>query len=121
MKQVISLGFFMCVASACVFGASAGSVQSKPAAPAKQVAPPSLTKEEQAFADQLSQPHKQIFLTVFTPAMREEALSYMDDDNVDEDDDLYDELPITADRAVEVTLSRHRDPGRNDDETSHNK
>lgn len=66
------------------------------------------------FANKLSALHKQIFTTVFTPALRQEAMSMMS--NIDEDD-MDDESIMTEDMAVEQTIMNHRDAALPDDTT----
>ncbi|MBM3192328.1 MAG: hypothetical protein FJZ63_06745 [Chlamydiae bacterium] len=65
-----------------------------------------LTPAEQQFAAQLSSLHKQIFTTVFTPQLRQEAMTLM---SPDAQSNLGDNGSITADMAVEEVVSNHRD------------
>lgn len=63
-----------------------------------------MTQAEQQFAMKLSALHRQIFMTVFTPDLRKEAMAAMTSpDNED------DESPITEDMAVEQVITNHRD------------
>jgi hypothetical protein len=74
--------------------------------------PNPMSKAEMDFANKLSALHKQIFMTVFTPALRQEAMSMMS--NIDEDD-MDDESIMTEDMAVEQTIMNHRDAALPDD------
>ena len=65
----------------------------------------SMTKQEEEFARQLSELHLQIYTTIFTPELRQEAI-YMMGDYQDETDEM---TPTTADMAVEQTIMNHRD------------
>ena len=65
-----------------------------------------LSPQEQQFAMKLSALHRQIFIMVFTPDLRKEAMGMMAAPGSDMDDD---ETPMTADMAVEETISNHRD------------
>lgn len=64
-----------------------------------------LTPAEQQFATQLSTLHKQIFSTVFTPQLRQEAMTLM----TPQDPDMGGNGGISADMAVEEVISNHRD------------
>lgn len=64
-----------------------------------------LTPAEQAFAMKLSALHRQIFVMVFTPDLRKEAMAVMaSPDSQDED------MPMSQDMAVEQVITNHRDP-----------
>ena len=64
-----------------------------------------LTPAEQQFATQLSTLHKQIFSTVFTAQLRQEAMTLM----TPQDPDMGGNGGISADMAVEEVISNHRD------------
>lgn len=74
--------------------------------PAAKPATTTLSTQELQFANQLSPYHKQIFSTIFTPQMRSETISMMQEyqDTMDE------ETPMTPDMCVEQTLMNHRTP-----------
>lgn len=65
-----------------------------------------LTSQELQFSNQLSPYHKEVFMTVFTPQMRQETISMMED----HEDDMDDEMPMSADMCVEQILMNHRNP-----------
>lgn len=64
-----------------------------------------MTPEEMQFANQLSTLHKQIFMMVFTPALRQEAMNLMTTPGKD----MEGSAPMSADMAVEEVISNHRD------------
>jgi|GEM_PF-1109761 len=63
-----------------------------------------LTPAETDFANQLSPLHRQIFVMVFTPDLRKEAMDMMTIGS-----DTGEETMMTADMAVEQVISHHRD------------
>jgi len=64
-----------------------------------------MSPDEMQFANQLSGLHRQIFMTVFTPALRQEAMSIMTMPG----NDMEGGAPMSADMAVEEVISNHRD------------
>ena len=65
-----------------------------------------LTSQELQFSNQLSPYHREVFMTVFTSQMRQETIAMMED----HEDDMDDEMPMSADMCVEQTLMNYRNP-----------
>ena len=84
---------------------SAVSIPPSPA-PAATSSSSVITSQDSQFATQLSPYHKQVFLTVFTPQMRQETITMMEES----EKDSFDETPMSADMCVEQTLMNHRNP-----------
>ena len=63
-----------------------------------------MTPAEQQFAMKLSALHRQIFMTVFTPDLRKEAMAAMTSPSNEDED-----MPMTEDMAVEQVITNHRD------------
>lgn len=82
------------------------SSTAKPIAPSAANVSNSLTPGELQFSNQLSPYHKEVFMTVFTPQMRQEAVTMMEEYQ----EDMEDEMPMSADMCVEQTLMNHRAP-----------
>lgn len=65
-----------------------------------------LTSQELQFSNQLSSYHREVFITVFTPQMRQETITMIED----HEGEMDDEMPMSADMCVEQTLMNHRNP-----------
>lgn len=103
-KKILSISMLLIGLGVCsAVGYTAQNNKPMPSATAPATTP--LTADQQKFAAQLSQLHKQIFSTVFTTTLRQEAMDIYDDPNSEDEDGNA----MTPDMCVEEVLKNHRD------------
>lgn len=107
MKQISAIGIFALAAIGCMpisVEAIDPYLNKKQQMQSVDVSTPQMSAAEQKFAMKLSDLHRKIFTTVFTPALRKEAMDMM----ASEKKSSWRTPKMTPDMAVEAVIRKYR-------------